>query len=310
MFKYIIIYIIFVVLVEGFSLNSIKSSIRAHRSPVQMNKRALDNFISGIPTKAPLKIISGINNYNIDQAIQLTNAAIYGGASHIDIACDVNLIKAVKETIGNTNDFYCIVSSIEPKKFSEAVAAGADMIEIGNYDSFYGKGMTFSAKDVIELTRQTKEILPDIPLSVTIPHTLSLNDQILLAKELETMKVDVIQTEGKFKSTSMAMGVQELIEIAAPTIASAYALSRAVNIPIMAASGLTDVSVPLALTAGAKAIGVGSAISKLNNFQEMVMAVSFISQAMGRKTNEGDVYQQIQNLELMKVQKSNKLIVD
>ena len=39
---------------------------------------------------------------------------------------------------------------------------------------------------------------------------------------------------------SLSMGIQELIETAAPTIASAYALSRAVSIPVMCSSGLTE----------------------------------------------------------------------
>ena len=49
---------------------------------------------------------------------------------------------------------------------------------------------------------------------------------------------------------SLSMGIQELIETAAPTIASAYALSRAVSIPVMCSSGLTDVTVPMAMAAG------------------------------------------------------------
>lgn len=54
-------------------------------------------------------------------------------------------------------------------------------------------------------------------------------------------------------------GIQGAIERAAPTLAAAHAISRAVNIPVMAASGLSDVTAPMALAAGARGVGVGSA---------------------------------------------------
>ena len=58
-------------------------------------------------------------------------------------------------------------------------------------------------------------------------------------------------------------GVQGAIERAAPTLAAAHAISRAVNIPVMAASGLSDVTAPMALAAGARGVGVGSAGEEL-----------------------------------------------
>lgn len=54
-------------------------------------------------------------------------------------------------------------------------------------------------------------------------------------------------------------GVQGAIERAAPTLAAAHAISRAVRIPVMAASGLGDITAPMALAAGARGVGVGSA---------------------------------------------------
>lgn len=54
-------------------------------------------------------------------------------------------------------------------------------------------------------------------------------------------------------------GVQGAIERAAPTLAAAHAISRAVDIPVMAASGLSDITAPMALAAGARGVGVGSA---------------------------------------------------
>ena len=53
------------------------------------------------------------------------------------------------------------------------------MVEIGNYDGFYGEGRVFSAEEVLRLTRETRALLGDrIPLSVTVPHTLALDQQV------------------------------------------------------------------------------------------------------------------------------------
>jgi hypothetical protein len=84
------------------------------------------------------------------------------------------------------------------------------------------------------------------------------------------------------------MGVQELMQLAAPTMASAYALSRAVKIPVMCASGLSDVTAPLAIAAGAAGVGVGSVINKLAGRQQMLLAVQAIAAALGRETSSAD----------------------
>jgi len=52
------------------------------------------------------------------------------------------------------------------------------MVEIGNYDSFYEMGIEFSSEQILKLTRETRKMLPSITLSVTVPHTLSLPDQV------------------------------------------------------------------------------------------------------------------------------------
>jgi hypothetical protein len=230
-----------------------------------------------------LKVISGLKNFDDSSVKNVVKAAKLGGASHVDIACSPDLVRIVRKHVGNMP---IIVSSIVPKEFVDAVNAGADMIELGNFDAFYEQGLKFTAADVITMTKEARSLLPDIPISVTIPHTLSLVEQIDLAKSLEKCGVDILQTEGKMSVHSSSMGIQELIETAAPTIASAYALSRAVSIPVLCASGLTDVTAPLAIAAGARGVGIGSMINKLFSLQQMVLAVSAISTAMGREIRD------------------------
>lgn len=230
-----------------------------------------------------LKIISGLQNFDATLVENVAWASQMGGASHIDIACDPELVKLAK----SVSNIPVCVSSVNPQAFVSAVKAGADMIEIGNYDSFYDQGIKFSIEDIIAMTKETRVLLPDIPLSVTVPHTLSLSEQVLLAKQLELCGVDVIQTEGKMGANPSTMGVQQLIEIAAPALASAFALSRAVNLPVMCSSGLTDVTAPLALAAGAKGVGIGSMVNKLSHKQQMFLAVSAIASSMGRTPASG-----------------------
>jgi hypothetical protein len=233
-----------------------------------------------------LKVISGLTNLDETIVKNVVIAASIGGASHVDIACNAKLVRSMK----SISSIPICVSSITPSEFVGAVEAGADMIEIGNFDGFYDCGMKFSAEDVLKLAREARQLLPNVPLSATIPHTLSLNEQICLAKSLETAGVDIIQTEGKVAGLerSQGNGVTEMIEIAVPALASTYAISRAVSIPVMASSGLSDVTAPLALSAGAKGIGVGSAVHRLKNKEQMILAVRAIANAMGRPSCSTD----------------------
>jgi thiamine monophosphate synthase len=71
-----------------------------------------------------------------------------------------------------------------------------------------------------------------------------------------------------------------LIEKAAPTLAAAYEISRAVSVPVLCASGLSSVTAPLAIASGASGIGVGSAIHQLNSEIAMVAVVRSLVEAI------------------------------
>ncbi|CAN1847113.1 Uncharacterized protein ycf23 [Linum perenne] len=203
-----------------------------------------------------LKVITGLQNFNRENVASVVTAA------------DKQFLQIC-------------VSSVDPAAFPAAIEAGATMVEIGNYDSFYEAGVVFSPEQIVDLTRETRRILPSVPLSVTVPHTLSLPDQIKLAELLEQEGADIIQTEGGKCSNPSKSGVQGLIEKATPTLAAAYAISRAVNIPVMCSSGLSAVTAPMAITAGAAGVGVGSAINKLNDVVAMIAQVRSIADSLG-----------------------------
>ncbi len=77
-----------------------------------------------------LKVISGLNNFDAASVAATVKAAEFGGATFVDIAADPILVKLAKSL---TNLPIC-VSAVEPEKFVQAVAAGADLIEIGNFE--------------------------------------------------------------------------------------------------------------------------------------------------------------------------------
>jgi deoxyribose-phosphate aldolase len=236
----------------------------------------LNSLQTAFANRQVLKVISGLNNFDRDRVAAVVKAADLGGATFIDIAADADLVRMARQL---TNLPIC-VSAVDPQLFVAAVAAGADLIEIGNFDSFYAQGIRFEAEEVLALTQATRALLPEITLSVTVPHILSLDKQVELAQALVAAGADIIQTEGGTSSTPTHPGTLGLIEKAAPTLAAAYEIARAVDVPVLCASGLSNVTAPLAISAGAAGIGVGSAINKLNDELAMIAAVRSLVEAL------------------------------
>lgn len=226
--------------------------------------------------KKALKVISGLNNFDRARVSAIVRAAEAGGATFVDVAAEPGLVRHVRQLI----HIPICVSAVEPEQFVSAVDAGADLIEIGNFDSFYAQGRRFEGAEVLELTEKTRSLLPDITLSVTVPHILPLDEQVELAQALVEAGADLIQTEGGTSSTPTHAGSLGLIEKAAPTLAAAHSISRAVAVPVLCASGLSSVTVPMAIAAGASGVGVGSAINGLNDEVAMVAAVRSLVEAL------------------------------
>jgi len=227
--------------------------------------------------RSALKVIAGLMNFDAASVERVARAAGRGGADLIDVACDPALVRLAIEASGGVP---VCVSSVEPEQFPAAVEAGALMVEIGNYDSFYPQGRLFDAAEVLELTRRTRQLLPEVTLSVTVPHTLPLDQQELLAIDLVDAGADWIQTEGGTSANPLSPGVQGLIEKASPTLAAAHVISRAVAVPVLCASGLSAVTLPLAQAAGAAGVGGGSAINRLSDELAMVAVVRGLRDAL------------------------------
>jgi len=235
-------------------------------------------LVSSLAERRALKVIAGLNNFDATSVARVARAAAAGGADLIDVACDAALVRLVREVAPGLP---ICVSAVEPELFVAAVSAGADMVEIGNFDSFYPQGIVFGAEEVLELTRRTRALLPQVVLSVTVPHVLPLDQQEQLAIDLEAAGADLIQTEGGTSAKPCSAGSLGLIEKAAPTLAAAHGISRAVELPVLCASGLSAVTLPMAIAAGAAGVGVGSAVNKLNDELAMVAVVRSLREAIG-----------------------------
>ena len=222
------------------------------------------------------KLIAGLANFDAASVDRVARAGAAGGADLLDIACDPDLVR-----LAAASGLPVAVSAVDPELFPAAVAAGAVLVEIGNYDSFYPLGRTFEADEVLALTRRSRSLLPGVPLSVTVPHRLPLDQQERLALDLVAAGADLIQTEGGCSARPVSAGVLGLIEKAAPTLAAAHAISRAVSAPVLCASGLSAVTVPMAIAAGAAGVGVGSAVNKLGDELAMVAVVRGLREALG-----------------------------
>ena len=232
---------------------------------------------TALAEKRALKVIAGLTNFDAASVERISRAAGLGGADLIDVACDAELVQLAASVSG----LPICVSAVDPELFPAAVAAGAAMVEIGNYDAFYPLGRIFDAAEVLSITRRTRELLPEVVLSVTVPHVLPIDQQEQLAADLVAAGADIIQTEGGTSAKPFSAGSLGLIEKAAPTLAAAHSISRAVSVPVLCASGLSSVTVPMAIASGAAGVGVGSAVNKLNDQLAMVAVVRGLREALG-----------------------------
>nr|YP_009530695.1 hypothetical protein PMNZ_442 [Paulinella micropora]AXY63384.1 hypothetical protein PMNZ_442 [Paulinella micropora] len=223
-----------------------------------------------------LKVISGLTNFDTESVKRISTAARLGGADVIDIACVPELVDLAQLVSGCS----ICVSAVQPELFVDAVESGAVIVEIGNFDAFYAQGRVFRAAEVLELTRRTRNLLPDVVLSVTVPHILPLDQQEQLAMDLVLAGADLIQTEGGTSAKPFSPGVLGLIEKAAPSLSAAHIISSAVDVPVLCSSGLSSVTAPMAIAAGASGIGVGSAINRLPDELSMICVIKSLRKAI------------------------------
>lgn len=231
----------------------------------------MDLFRQHLSEKRAVKIIAGIDNFDIENIKKVVTSAENSNASAVDICAKEEIIKEIR----SMTDMPIFVSSIVPEELIRAVELGTDAIELGNFDALYKKGISLSADEVLDLAKRTLELMGNdkVFFCVTIPGEISVYEQIELARKLEAMGVDLIQTEGHFSSDEQADGVRGLMERAELTISNTIELSKNIDLPIMTASSINSVTAPFAFAAGACAIGAGSCINKMDSTISMMATI-------------------------------------
>ncbi len=243
----------------------------------------IDSFKQALSEKRAVKIISGIDNFDVNRVKNVVIAAEQAGASAVDICADREIISMVR----NMTDMPIFVSSIKPQELADAVALGADAIELGNFDALYKNGMSFNAEQVLNLVRETLNPInkEDVFFCVTIPGSIEISDQISMARKLEEWGIDLIQTEGHFSENNMSTGVKGLLDRAELTLANTIELSRNVEIPIMTATGINPTTASLAFASGASAIGCGSCVNKLDSEISMIAVAKSLVEIANRNVH-------------------------
>lgn len=242
----------------------------------------IDLFKQHLQEKRAVKVIAGIDNFDIENIKKVVSAAEKSGASAIDICADENIVKEIR----SMTDMPIFVSSVVPSELVRAVELGADAIELGNFDVLYKSGKSFSAADVLHLVQETRSMLDssDVFFSVTVPGEISINEQIELAQKLEEMGIDLIQTEGHYTSSSELSGARALMDRAELTLSNTIELCRNVEMPIMTATGINPTTAPFAFAAGASAIGCGSCINKLSSEIAMIATATALVEIAKRNS--------------------------
>nr|YP_009398409.1 hypothetical protein [Lophocladia kuetzingii]ARW67595.1 hypothetical protein [Lophocladia kuetzingii] len=219
-----------------------------------------------------IKVIAGLSNSNINKVLRIAKAAELSQATYIDIIANPYLVKLLKST---SNLLVC-ASSLNAIDLYNCMVAGADLIEIGNFDNLYNRNIYLSKSEIIDLAQQTKHLCGNIDISVTIPYYLPLHEQVELSKKLESLGINILQTEALFiknKHISHKLKVTDTIfssvNSSSLSLLSTRLIANAVQIPIITSSGINSLSSSLPIFYGAHGIGIGSAISQKNSVYDM-----------------------------------------
>jgi hypothetical protein len=252
------------------TVHPIYSHIDRRKTEMTVTKEALLTTLRQQPF---VKMIAGIDNVDLNRVSMVVKAATQAGCQAVDVAATSAVVQCARQL----TTLPVFASSVEPQALADAILAGADVAEIGNFDALYKNGFYLTAEDVIRLTEETLALLPEgTPLSVTVPGHLTVETQVRLAQHLEQLGVALIQTEGASRvvSTTKTVEVLSAADRFALTLENTEAIAQAVNIPVMTASGITVENAAQPFSVGATAIGVGSSISTLAAEEAMTEALS------------------------------------
>lgn len=250
--------------------------------------RRIDLFKQALNEKRALKVISGINNFDLERVEMIVSSAIEANATAIDVAATQEVLELSNRLISESNsDITLIASSINPIELANAVNIhNVDAIELGNFDALYKEGLSMNSTKILDLVRETLSLIEnrrsEIMFSVTIPGSLEISEQISLARELESMNIDLIQTEGFVSEINNFEGARAWLNRAELTISNTLELSKNIELPIMTSSNINTITAQFAFAAGASAIGCGSCVNRLESKISMLAVISNLVEIANR----------------------------
>nr|ASQ40305.1 hypothetical protein [Cyanoptyche gloeocystis] len=232
--------------------------------------------------KTAVKIISGLNNFDIPSVSTIVTAASNAGATFLDIAASKDLILLAR----NLTKLPICVSAINFKEFVSAISHGVDMIEIGNFDTFYEQKRFFGVAEIFHLVERLRAKSSKTTLSVTIPFILPIHRALSFIELLKKNDLNLVQTEGGFSNSVLnkKSGMLNSIEKTSSTLIACHYFSKNNSTPILCSSNMNAITMPLASICGANGIGVGSAVNKLNSEMAMTAAIQSFSTEFGSST--------------------------
>jgi len=212
-------------------------------------------------SKKILKVIIGLDNFNVEDTIAKVQAAEIAGGTYVDIAANIDILQEVKAV----SSLPICVSSIHIDELVACHEAGADILEIGNFDIFYGRGIQLSQSEVFYLAAELKYRLPEAAICVTIPHQLNVKDQIQLVQMLDGLSIDLIQTEGISSQRYYGNHFVQSVSNASAALSNTYTFAKYTKTPIISSSGLNPLTAPIAISYGAAGVGIGSFLNSCSS---------------------------------------------
>lgn len=210
-----------------------------------------------------LKVIAGMENFNTANIRAVVNAANLGHAQAVDISADSENINWVRE---NHTRLITFVSSLSPRMLAKSLEWGADVLELGNFDSLYAQGKSISKEEVVSLTRELRMLAgKDAMICISIPGKLSIEEQVDLASQMQAAGADMLQIENLEYNSEYE---------------NAKAIVDAVEIPVILSGKIDATKVEKALATGVNGLGIGNAINSKNDLPAMVEEVKASMKAM------------------------------
>lgn len=144
--------------------------------------------------------------------------------------------------------------------------------------------MHFNLQDIKNISKQIRQSYPEVTLCTTLPYILSLKEQVELAKFLEFIGIDLIQTEGTINNTTINTRTNLRLDKSHSTLLTTYNLSKLVSVPIIAASGISYNNAKSAILYGASGVGVKTAISNEQGIKNKIKLVESIKKSIAKKS--------------------------